>query len=338
MQVQTNVSLKAYNSFGIDVNATNFIELENAQQLEEVFANSYLPQPIRVIGGGSNILLTEPVKGTVLLNRIKGITLLEENEEHVLLEVLSGEVWHDFVLYAINKGWGGIENLALIPGTVGAAPMQNIGAYGVEVKDVIANVRAWHWIKGKYIDYDNEACKFGYRDSIFKQKEKGKVFITSVTFKLQKKHTFNTNYGAIQEELDKQGIKELSIKAVADAVIAIRSSKLPDPKLIGNAGSFFKNPTIGSELFNKLIDKYPKMPSYPVDKHRFKIPAGWLIEKCGFKGVKQGNTGVHEKQALVLINSNGNATGLEIWRLSEEILQSVLSRFNILLEREVQIW
>lgn len=337
MQTQTNVSLKAYNSFGIDVNASNFIELSSTQQLEGLLTDNSLIRPIRIIGGGSNILLTEPVKGTVLLNRLKGISILEEGEDYVQVEVQSGEVWHDFVMHAIDKGWGGIENLALIPGTVGAAPMQNIGAYGVEVKDTITSVCAWHIEKGEYANYSNEDCQFAYRDSIFKHKEKGKLFITSVTFKLSKKHTYNTSYGAIQEELAKQGCEQTSIKAIADAVIAIRSSKLPDPKLIGNAGSFFKNPTIDAELYTKLIKKFPKMPSYPVDNHRYKIPAGWLIEKCGFKGVKQGNTGVHEKQALVLTNNNGNATGVEIWRLSEEILQAVLSRFNILLEREVQI-
>ena len=308
MQTQTDIPLKAYNSFGIDINADNLVVLNSTEQLEEILAEGNLQKPIRIIGGGSNILLTEPVKGLTLLNRIKGIQLLEENDEEVTVEVMSGEVWHDFVLYAIDKGWGGIENLALIPGTVGAAPMQNIGAYGVEAKDTITNVSAWHFEKGTYVDYDNSACQFGYRDSIFKQSENGKVFITSVTFKLSKKHSYNTSYGAIQEQLDKNGVTTLSIKAIADAVITIRSSKLPDPKQIGNAGSFFKNPTIDKELYTKLIKRFPKMPSYATAQSSYKIPAGWLIEKCGFKGIKQGNTGVHEKQALVLINNTGNAT------------------------------
>ncbi len=338
MHIQRNVSLRAYNTFGIDTVAEHLIVIHDKQGLQEVLDTDALPTPIHIIGGGSNILFTQNVKGTVLLNRTKGIAVVEENEGHVIVEVCSGEVWHELVLYAISKGWGGIENLALIPGTVGAAPMQNIGAYGVEVKDVIKKVKVWHWEEKRYKEYDNADCQFGYRDSIFKHEEKGKVFITSVTFQLSKKHNYHTSYGAIQQELDKMGIKDLSIKAIANAVIAIRSSKLPNPEEIGNAGSFFKNPTIPQSQFEQLKTQHPAIPHYPAGDNMVKVPAGWLIEQCGFKGISKGNTGVHEQQALVLVNKTGQANGKEVWELSEEILQTVQDRFGILLEREVQIW
>jgi UDP-N-acetylmuramate dehydrogenase len=246
-------------------------------------------------------------------------------------------VWHELVLYAIDNGWAGIENLALIPGTVGAAPIQNIGAYGVEAKETIDSVAGWHWDEQEFITYSNAACGFGYRDSIFKHELKDKLFISSVTFRLNKKASYNVSYGAIEQELEKNNVAELSIKAIADAVIAIRSSKLPEPKKTGNAGSFFKNPSITIAHFDMLKANYPNIPSYPLSDVMVKVPAGWLIEQCGWKGVKRGNAGVHEKQALVIANY-GNATGAEIWTLSEEILQSVKERFGILLEREVQVW
>jgi UDP-N-acetylmuramate dehydrogenase len=337
MQLQQNISLKPYNTFGIDTSAEFFFELKDRNVLAEMSADRSLPSSKHILGGGSNILLTGPVSGLVLLNRTKGITIEKEDDEYVWLNVASGEVWHELVMFAIARSWGGIENLALIPGTVGAAPMQNIGAYGVEAKETIEKVTVWHWQDKTFDEYDNAACEFGYRDSIFKRELKEKVFISSVTFRLSKKHHFNTSYGAITEELDKMGVTELSIKAIADAVIAIRSSKLPDPKKIGNAGSFFKNPTIKKEQFDRLLQQHPGLPSYPANNGAVKLPAGWLIEQCGWKGYRRGETGIHEKQALVLVNY-GNAKGSEVWKLSEDILSSVQEKFNILLEREVQVW
>lgn len=335
MQVQDNISLRPYNTFGIDAQAEHFIQLTDTKQLGEL--TKTWPGEKHVIGGGSNILLTKNVEGITILNRLKGIELIKEDDDHVWLKVSSGEVWHELVMYTIGKGWAGIENLALIPGTVGAAPMQNIGAYGVEVKEVIEAVTAWHWGEQQYITLNNAQCLFGYRDSIFKHELKGKVFITDVLFRLNKKAVFNTSYGALSQELDRMGVTELSIKAIANAVIAIRSSKLPDPKVIGNVGSFFKNPSVSKVQYEGLQQQYPGIPSYPIDDTHVKVPAGWLIEQCGLKGYTAGNTGVHEKQALVLVNK-GHATGKEIWELSEIVLQTVQQKFGITLEREVQVW
>ena len=334
MQLQQNISLKPYNTFGINVPAEYFVVLNGADELTEI---SNIQSEKHVLGGGSNILLTKPVKGLVVHNQLKGIHIEKENEEHVWIKVNAGEVWHNFVMYAINKGWSGIENLALIPGSVGAAPIQNIGAYGVEAKETIETVTGWHWQEKTFINYRNNECKFGYRDSLFKHALKNKVFITSVIFRLNKKPNYNISYGAIEQELEKTGVKELSIKAIANAVIAIRTSKLPDPKQIGNAGSFFKNPTIPREHFELLQISYANIPSYAAPNGMVKVPAGWLIEQCGWKGQRKGETGVHEKQALVLVNY-GNAKGNDIWDLSEEILRSVQNKFGISLEREVQVW
>lgn len=337
MQVQKDVSLQPYNTFGIDVTAAQVLELTERDMLAVINSDNSLPLEKHIIGGGSNILLTGNVTGLTILNKLKGIEHAKDNDDFVWIRVASGEVWHEFVMYAIERKYAGIENLALIPGTVGAAPMQNIGAYGVEVKEVIEEVTAWHWERNEFITYDNEDCRFGYRDSIFKHELKGKVFITDVVFRLYKQPVFNTSYGAIQQELEKQGAKEVSIEAIANAVISIRQSKLPDPKETGNAGSFFKNPTISIDTYLKLHDAYPEMPSYTIDEHTVKIPAGWMIEHCGFKGHTAGNTGVHEKQALVLVNKGG-ANGKEVYDLSEKIMQTVKDTFNIQLEREVQVW
>lgn len=335
--MQQNISLKPYNTFGIDVPAAFLADLNDAKQAEEIFSDSKLPKEKHVIGGGSNILLTHAVDGLVLLNKTKGILKRKEDEEHVWLDVASGEIWHELVMHAISNGWSGIENLALIPGTVGAAPMQNIGAYGVEAKETIESVSFWHIEDKTMITLNNVDCRFGYRDSIFKHELKNKVFICSVCFRLNKKPAYNISYGAIEQELQRMNVTDISIKAIADAVIAIRSSKLPDPKKIGNAGSFFKNPTIPASQYEQLRATYPGIPSYPVSETAVKIPAGWMIEQCGWKGVRKGNAGVHEKQALVLVN-HGNASGGDVWALSEEILQSVKSKYGIELEREVQIW
>ena len=334
MHLQQNISLKSYNTFGIDVTAEYFTELNDINVLQEITA---LPQQKHILGGGSNILLTQPVKGLVIHNSLKGITVEKEDEAHIWLRVAAGVIWHDLVLYAINKGWGGIENLALIPGTVGASPMQNIGAYGVEAKETIENVTFWYWDEKTFITYNNRECEFGYRDSIFKRRLKDKAFITSVVYRLNKQPKYNTSYGALEQELKNTGVQVLSVKAIAQAVINIRTSKLPDPKVIGNAGSFFKNPTIPQIHFEQFHSQYPNMPSYPVSDTMVKVPAGWPIEQCGWKGYKNGDIGVHAKQALVLVNY-GNANGSEIWKLSGEILNSVKDKFGIELEREVQAY
>lgn len=337
MRLLQNVSLQPYNTFGIDAAAEFLTELESTQALEAVAADTALPAEKHIIGGGSNILLTKNVSGLCLLNKIKGITVEKEDINHVWLRVNSGEVWHELVMHAIGNYWGGIENLALIPGTVGAAPMQNIGAYGVEVKDTIESVTFWHWQERAFITYTNEQCRFGYRDSIFKQELKGQVFITSVVFRLNKQPKFNISYGAIEQELQKMNAKVLSLQSIAAAVINIRTSKLPDPREIGNAGSFFKNPTIPVKQYEALKIDNPSIPSYPVSNDLVKVPAGWLIEQCGWKGYRKGETGVHAKQALVLVNY-GHAKGSDIWELSGEVLASVHQRFGIELEREVQVW
>lgn len=336
MNIQHNISLKPYNTFGIDIPAESYMEVHSAEDVQAISEEKKAVEK-RVLGGGSNILLTTPVDGLLLHNKLKGIEVVKEDEDNVWLRVQAGEVWHNLVMHAIANNLAGIENLALIPGTVGAAPMQNIGAYGVEAKETIDSVTGWLWGDQTFATYSNMECRFGYRDSIFKHELKDKIFITSVTFKLNKKPMFHTGYGAIAQELEKMNVGELSIKAIADAVIAIRTSKLPDPKQIGNAGSFFKNPTIPAAQFELLQTAFPNIPSYPAADDMIKVPAGWLIEQCGWKGYKTNGTGVHEKQALVLVNY-GSATGKEIFDLSTEILSSVRERFGIELEREVQIW
>jgi UDP-N-acetylmuramate dehydrogenase len=314
------------------------VEIRGEDDVKAVASDSALPGRKRVLGGGSNILLTAPVAGTVVLNRIPGITVEKEDNTHAWLRVGGGEEWHHFVMHCVTHDLGGVENLALIWGTVGAAPIQNIGAYGVEAKETIQSVRGWHWEEKAFVELSAAECHFGYRDSIFKRELKDKLFITSVLFKLRKSPTeFNTGYGAIREELEHTGHATPSLRAVAEAVIAIRSSKLPDPRWTGNAGSFFKNPTVPREQYEGLIVQFPGMPSYPVDDTQVKIPAGWLIEACGLKGHRDGHVGVHEKQALVIANYGG-ATGSEVWALSEKVLRTVEEKFGITLEREVQVW
>ncbi len=334
MLLKQNISLQPFNTFGINVSAKLFTQLSDLGDLAEITALNYDKY---VLGGGSNILLTRPVNGLVIQNKLKGITVEKEDDTHLWLNVQAGEIWHDLVLHAINKGLGGIENLALIPGTAGASPMQNIGAYGVEARETIESVTCWHWEEKTFITLTNGECNFGYRDSIFKHDLKDKTFITSVVYKLNKKPEFKTSYGAIGQELEHMNIHELSVQAIAQAVINIRSSKLPDPKVIGNAGSFFKNPTIPLQQYTLLYSAYSGMPSYPVNETAVKVPAGWLIEQCGWKGYRHGDMGVHAKQALVLVNY-GNARGDELWELSGEILYSVKEKFGIELEREVQVW
>lgn len=320
----------------MDVTADAIVELTDLRQLPKIAADPTLPKPFHVLGGGSNVLLTAPVQGTVILNRIKGFEVTDEDTAGVTLRVGAGEVWHDLVLYAISNNLGGIENLALIPGTVGAAPIQNIGAYGVEVKDSILEVEAWDWTQQKLITFDNAACRFGYRDSIFKHEMKGRVVVTAVIFRLSRHTVLHTDYGAIRDELKTIGA-EPSVQSIAQAVINIRRSKLPDPAVVGNAGSFFKNPTITKSAFESLRQRFPMIPSYSAPEGMVKVPAGWLIEQCGWKGHRNGDAGIHPKQALVLVNYGG-ASGDEIWKLSEAVLQSVKATFGMELEREVQVW
>lgn len=333
MNITENISLKQYNTFGIDETARYFVEINSEEELREI---TELPYEKKILGGGSNVLLTQSVAELVVFNKLKGIRVEKEDDSNVWVKAASGENWHGLVMYAIANGWAGIENLALIPGTVGASPMQNIGAYGVEVKDTIASVTAWHWKEQCFITYTNEECRFGYRDSIFKHELKGKVFITSVTYRFNKMPVYNISYGAIEQQLQKSG-KELSIAAIAEAVITIRRSKLPDPAVVGNAGSFFKNPTIPIEEYHRLKEKHENIPSYPVNEALVKIPAGWLIEHAGWKGYRKDNYGVHEKQALVLANY-GKAKGEDIKALSETIVNDIAAKFSITLEQEVQAW
>ena len=338
MQIQQNLSLKSYNTFGIDVQAaffTNFTSLEELAELT-AFCEQKNDLPQLVLGGGSNVLFTQDFRGVILRNELKGITLIKEDSLHYYVRSAAGEDWHQFVLFCLKNNYAGVENLSLIPGNVGGSPIQNIGAYGVEIKDVFHELEAWHLKDHKLVTFDAEDCKFAYRDSVFKTKYKGQFVITSVTFKLLKLPVFQINYGAIEQELAAMGITELSIQAIANAVIKIRRSKLPDPRVIGNAGSFFKNPTIPSSRYESLKATYPTLPGYPAKDNTVKIAAGWLIQQCGWKGYRKGDAGCHEKQALVLVNY-GNASGIDIYTLSTEIMHSVETKFGIMLEREVNI-
>lgn len=283
------------------------------------------------------MLLTKDIDALVMHINLKGISIVEENENEVEIKVMAGENWHDLVTWSLDKGYGGLENLSLIPGNTGTAPIQNIGAYGVELKDVFVSCAAMEIKTGELVGFDNEACKFGYRDSVFKNEAKGQYIITSVHLKLTKKdHVLHTGYGAIEAELKKNGIVYPTIKDVSNAVIAIRQSKLPDPAVLGNSGSFFKNPVISKKAFEKFIKKNPEAPHYEVDDEAFKIPAGWLIEQCGYKGKRFGDAGVHEKQALVLVNY-GSATGDDILRLAQLVQKEVAQKFNIKIQPEVNI-
>ena len=335
MQIEQNFSLQPYNTFGIDVKARHFAVFTNTDELSEILSDNLRLSPF-ILGGGSNILFTKDVNGLVLKNEIKGIEELHEEKEHVFVKAGAGENWHGFVMYCIDHNWAGIENLSLIPGNVGASPIQNIGAYGVELDDVFLSLEAFHLKERKVYTFTNADCEFGYRDSIFKNRYKNDFAIVSVTFQLRKKPIFHTGYGAITEELEKAGVKELTIKAISDAVIKIRSSKLPDPKQIPNAGSFFKNPEISNEKYEELKKMFPEIVAYPLAKGTVKLAAGWMIEQCGWKGYRNGDAGVHAKQALVLVNYE-KASGKEIFELSEQVLQSVNKKFGVLLEREVSI-
>ncbi|MGJ8760253.1 MAG: UDP-N-acetylmuramate dehydrogenase [Polaribacter sp.] len=334
MNILENTSLKNYNTFGISVNAKRFISIDSVYQLQQLLK---VEKDLFLISGGSNMLLTKDIEKLVVHIDIKGISIDNEDENAVYITVNAGENWHDFVLWCVSENYGGIENLSLIPGNVGTCPIQNIGAYGVEVKDTITKVEALDIETGKLVQFSNEDCNFGYRNSIFKNEVKGKYIITSVSFKLTKtNHHLNSSYGAINTELTSKNITKPTLKDISEAVIAIRKSKLPDPKEIGNSGSFFKNPVIANTQFLELQKDFPTIPSYKISDTEVKVPAGWLIEQAGFKGKRFGNYGVHEKQALVLVNY-GNATGKEIYQLAEKIKETIFNKFGIPLEIEVNI-
>lgn len=335
MQILENFSLAGFNSFGINARAAFLIKVRSKKMLRAAIAQQ--KKPLMILGGGSNILLTRDVSGLVLKNEIKGKKIVATGENTALVAAGGGENWHRFVLWTLKNNLGGVENLSLIPGTVGAAPIQNIGAYGVELKDVFEKLEAVDLKTGETQIFDKNDCRFGYRESIFKTTLKGRFFITKVFFRLTTtRHFLHTGYGDIQSTLDQTGIKNPTIHDVSKAVIAIRTSKLPDPAKLGNAGSFFKNPEISAGLFEKLQAENPAMPSYPQPNNLVKIPAGWLIEQCGWKGKRVGNAGSHARQALVLVNYGG-ATGEEIWQLAQSIRRSVFEKFGIELIPEVNV-
>ena len=332
MKIQQNISLKPYNTFGIHANAKRFVSIDSLKELKEIIA---VEKEVFLLAGGSNILLANDIENLVIHLNTKGIIVDDSGNNEVFVTAEAGENWHEFVLWCVSENYGGLENLSLIPGNVGTSPIQNIGAYGVEIKDTFQQLEALEIETGKTKIFTNKECNFDYRNSVFKNKLKGKYIIINVTFKLTKKnHVTNISYGAIKELLNDK--KNPSIKDISEAVIAIRQSKLPNPKEIGNSGSFFKNPVIDANSFKKLKEKYPAIPNYVLSKKEIKIPAGWLIEQCGFKGKRFGDAGVHDKQALVLVNYN-NASGQEIYALAKKIQQKVMEIFNISLEIEVNV-
>jgi len=336
-----NHSLKPYNTFGVDVLAKYFAPFKSQDELYELLdyhvgLRKKATEPVFILGGGSNILLMNDFDGLVLKNEIKGVDLIKEDEHHVYVKAGAGENWHRFVQYCIQRNWAGIENLSLIPGNTGASPMQNIGAYGVEIKEVFEELEAFHLKEKKIYQFSVNDCEFGYRESIFKKKLKDQFVILDVTYRLNKVPAFNTTYGAVEQELEKMGVTTLTIRAVSQAIVNIRSSKLPDPAEIANAGSFFKNPVITRSKFNQLKEKFADIIGYVNEDDSIKLAAGWMIEQCGWKGYRKGDAGCHSKQALVLVNY-GNASGKEIFDLSEEITKSVKKKFGVELEREVNV-
>lgn len=336
IKILENYDLTKLNTFGVSAYAKFFVELNNESDIKELFLSTEFKNNEKLfLGGGSNVLFTKDFDGIVILNKLKGIEIIENEKDYVLIRSMGGEKWHDLVSFAVDRGYWGIENLSLIPGTVGAAPVQNIGAYGVEIKNILENVETYDIEKGEKKVFKKEECEFGYRDSIFKNKVKGKYFIFSITLKLSKTEKKNIDYKILQEYLEKNKIEVKSSKDISDAIVAIRKSKLPDPVLIGNAGSFFKNIYVDTKKVEEIKLRYLDVPFFQ-ENGGIKIPAGWLIEKCGWKGRRIGNVGVHEKQALVLVNYGG-ATGKEIKDFSEQIIVSVEDKFGLKLEREVNL-
>ena len=337
MQVTENHSLKSLNTFGVDAHAQWFAEVSTVRELEELLSEPrWRSVPKLALGGGSNILFTNDFDGLVIHNIIKGIEVVREETDFVLLRAGGGEGWHDLVMHAVERNWGGIENLSLIPGYVGAAPIQNIGAYGAELSEVFDSLEAVDLHSREMKQFSPSECRFGYRYSVFKGELKDRFMITAVTLRLYKKPEVNTNYGAVKETLQKTGVTQPTIRDVSNAVINIRRSKLPDPAEIGNAGSFFKNPVVSEDIFTAIQAKYPDAPSYPQQNGQVKIPAGWLIEHAGWKGKRLGSVGMHERQALVLVNY-GEATGAELHSHAMRVKQSVSEIFRIELEEEVRV-
>lgn len=343
MEIISHADLSAFNTFGLSAKTEYLARFSTAEHLRTLLAMPELQDlPRMILGGGSNVLFTQDFPGAVLLNEISGIDVIREDAQHVYVQAGAGETWHNFVLHCVEQGWGGVENLSLIPGKVGAAPMQNIGAYGVEIKDNFHSLEALRISDGEVVTFDAEACRFGYRESFFKREGREQYVILNVSFRLNKApHRLNTSYGNISDELQRMGISEPSIRDVSKAVIAIRQSKLPDPAVIGNAGSFFKNPVVPVPLADSIREQYPEMPAYPAGEGLVKLAAGWLIEKAGWKGhrveLPKGGYGVHDRQALVLVN-HGGASGKAIYELSSAIVENVKQRFGVELEREVNIF
>jgi UDP-N-acetylmuramate dehydrogenase len=337
--IRKNLSLKAYNTFGIDVKAKYFCAVSSIEQFQELTQSGLFQNEKRLIlGGGSNVLFTKDFDGLIIHNSISGIETVTENEKTIHLNARSGESWHQLVMHCVNNDWGGIENLSLIPGTVGAAPIQNIGAYGIEVSEVIEKVEGVHMITSETMSFSKDECKFTYRESVFKNDLKEKIFISSVTLRLSKKnHRLNTSYGAINDTLKQMNVAHATIQSVSNAVIKIRKEKLPDFASVGNAGSFFKNPEISEHRFQFMKNEFPTMPHYAAANQQVKVPAGWLIEQCGWKGKKINHVGVHPTQALVLVNL-GEAKGEEIFSLAMKIIESVNEKFSIPLIPEVNIF
>ena len=337
MNIIENYPLLKLNTFGVDVKAKYFTSINTINELIELTkTNLFKDLELLILGGGSNILFTKDFDGLVILNNIKGKEIIDQNQQSIFLKIGAGENWHELVMYCVDNGWGGIENLSLIPGNTGTAPMQNIGAYGVEIKETFIELEALEISSGKIVKFNNSDCEFGYRESVFKNKMKNQYIILNITLELKKNPVLNINYGDVKAILESQNIKNPGIKEVSNAIISIRQSKLPDPKKIGNSGSFFKNPIVSLNQLQLIKKKYPNVINYEINENEFKIAAGWLIERAGWKGKKFNNYGVHEKQALVLVNY-GLANGMEIFELSEKIILDIKDKFGITLEREVNI-
>ena len=336
MEIQSNFSLKKYNTFGIEAKAKQFVAIHSVQELKNVLQENKTTQKF-ILGGGSNMLLTKDIDALVIHIDLKGKQIIEENDNFVWVESQAGESWHEFVLWTIDQNLGGLENMSLIPGNVGTTPVQNIGAYGTEIKDTFVSCEAMTIESQEIKTFTNEECNFGYRESIFKNEAKNQYIITSVVFKLTKNnHKINISYGDISSELAKNNITNPTLKDISNAVIAIRQSKLPDPKELGNSGSFFKNPILLKSDFEKIHQQFPEMKYFDISETEVKVPAGWLIEQAGFKGKRFGDAGIHKNQALVLVNY-GNATGQEILNVSKDIQETVFKIFGIHIEAEVNV-
>lgn len=334
--MQSNFSLKSFNTFGIEAKAKNFVAVHSLDELKTVLAE-HAPEPKFILGGGSNMLLTQDIDALVIHIDLKGKRIVKEDDNFVWVESMAGENWHEFVLWTIDQNFGGLENMSLIPGNVGTTPVQNIGAYGTEIKDTFVSCDAMKIDDQTMRTFSKEDCRFGYRESIFKQEAKNQYIITSVVFKLTKRnHNINTSYGDITKELALQNVSVPTLKDVSNAVIAIRQSKLPDPKILGNSGSFFKNPVISRSHFEKVQAQFPEIKFFEVSPTEVKVPAGWLIEQAGYKGFRKGDAGVHKNQALVLVNY-GSATGQDILALSREVQQAVFDKYSIAIEAEVNV-